>query len=151
MSKRQDIVSAVKTRLATITTANSYTSNVGQKVYEWQLTPVDSANLPCILVSDPVESNLGPGENSTRASTHRNYGLEFEVSLLLAEADQTAAKARVAIADVIKAIGTDQMWGGLARRTEPVSDELILDGDGAHISGVRMKFTVEYGRKPWES
>ena len=151
MSKRQDIVTAVKTRMATVTTANSYTSNVGQKVFEWQLTPVNSSDLPCILMSDPVESNLGPPPEANKNSAHRTFGLEFEVSLLLAETDQTATKARVASGDLIRAIGTDQQWGGLARRTEPVSDELMLDAEGVRISGVRMKFTIEYGRKTWES
>lgn len=150
MSKRQDIVAAVKARMATIITANGYTSNVGQKIFEWQLKPVEPADLPCILLSDPVEENLGAGEVG-KNSSHRTFGLEFEISLLLAEADATAAKARVAIADVIKAIGADQQWNMLARRTEPVSDELILDSEGARISGVRMKFTVEYGRRTWES
>jgi hypothetical protein len=151
MSKRQDIVTAVMARMATITTGNGYASNVGQKVFEWQLKPVNASDLPCILVSDPAENNLGPGEGSTRNSGYRSFGLDFEVSLLLAETNATAAKARAAISDVIKAIGTDQMWGQRARRSEPVSDELILDSEGERISGVRMKFTVEYGRRPWES
>lgn len=130
-----------------VITSGGYTSNVGQKIFEWQLLPVEAANLPCILVSDPVENNLGSEVGKT--SAHRFFGLDFEVSLLLAEADGTAAKARQAEADVINAIGTDQTFGGLVKRTEPVSSELVLDNEGTRISGVRMKFTTEYGRKPW--
>jgi predicted enzyme related to lactoylglutathione lyase len=149
MSRRQQLISAVKTRFLTITTANSYTSNVGQKVFEWQTTPADPSMLPCILFHDATETNLGADTGKT--SDRRTFGLEITASLLLAEADQTATKARVAIGDVIKAIGTDQMWGGLARRTEPVSDELMLDSEGARISGVKMQFVIEYSRKTWES
>lgn len=150
MSKRQQIVDAVKARMATITTANGYTSNVGQQVFEWQATSVDASKLPCILVSDPVETNLG-GTDDNKNSAQRTFGLQFEVSLLLAETNQTAVKARLALEDVIRAIGTDQKWSGLARRTEPVSDELKLDEEGTRISGVQMKFIVEYGRAPWSA
>lgn len=137
--------------MATITTANGYTSNVGQKVTEWQTTPVEMGERPCILLSDPQETNLGPPDGGNKNSAHRTFGIEFEVMLLLAEVNQTAEKARQAEADVINAIGTDQTFGGLLRRAEPGSSELKLDGDGTRISGVRMTFTAEYGRKPWSA
>lgn len=155
VNKQQLIFDAVKARAATITTANGYTSNVGQKVNEWQMTPIDVANdptlLPCICLNDPVEANLGPPPNSNDQSATRLFGIEFEASLLLAETNQTAAKARQARADFIKAIGTDPRFGGLAVRTEPGDSELVMDADGTRISGVRVKFTVKYNRRPWES
>jgi len=147
-NKRQLIFDQVKARFATITTANGYPSNVGQKIFEWQTTTVDKASLPCTLLSDPVETaSEGESKNAGLLTRH----LEIEASLLLAEANQTAAKARAALEDVIKAIGTDQKWNNLARRTVPVSDELKLDDEGLRISGVRMRFNIEYGRVPWEA
>jgi len=146
MSHRQAFVSAIKTRFATIITANGYTSNIGARQKEWQTTPVDPADLPCHCLSDPIERLI---EGESKNSSSRTFGLEIEVNLLLAEADQTAAKARVAEADVMKAIGKDPTWGGLARRTEPVSSELKLDNEGTRVSGVQMTFRIEYGRKAW--
>jgi hypothetical protein len=153
-NKQQTIYDAVKARMATVTTANGYTSNVGQKFNEWQTTPIDFANdatlLPCICLNDPREVNFGaPSGNEN--SGQRLFGIEFEAMLMLAEADQTATKARQARADVIKAIGTDHSFGGLLVRTEPGDAELMLDKDGTRVSGVRMKFTCKYNRKPWES
>lgn len=154
-NRQQDLFTAVKTRLATITTANSYTSNAGQIVNEWQLTPVDfSASpslLPCICLSDPREVNLGPSANVDKNSSTRLFGLEFEAALLLAETDQTATKARQAKTDLIRAIGVDPTWNGLAKRTEPGEFQIIGNKEGNSISGVLMKFTVEYMRKTWES
>jgi hypothetical protein len=154
-NRQQDLFDAVRTRFSSITTANGYSSNVGQKINEWQLTAVDAANdptlLPCICLSDPVERNLGPGENVNENSSSRLFGLEFEVALLLAESDQSAAKARQAKEDLIKAIGKDQTFGRLAKRTEPGDVQLITNKDGVRISGVLFKFTVKYVRKTWES
>jgi len=147
MSKRQTIFDAVKVRFATATTANAYASNVGQKVFEWQLVPVDLDNLPCSLLSDPIEEALIDNKN-TGAFVRQ---LTIDASLLLAEVNQTAAKARAALADVITAIGTDPRWGGLALRTLPVSEELKLDDEGERISGVRLVFKIEYPREAWEA
>lgn len=154
-NRQQDLFNAVKTRLATITTANGYWSNAGQKINEWQMTPVDAANdptlLPCICLSDTDERNLGPGENVNENSSSRLFGVDFEAALLLAEADQTATNARQAKADLIKAIGKDQTFGNLAKRTEPGDVKLLTNKDGVRISGVLFKFTVKYVRKTWES
>ena len=65
--------------------------------------------------------------------------------------DATATNARKALADVIKAIGTDDKWGGLARRTLPKKDEITVDQESDRVGGARIEFIVEYSRRPWEA
>lgn len=159
-NRQQDLFNAVKAGFATLLSSPTpgnpaYSSNVGQKISEWQLTPIDAANdpslLPCTCLSDPREVNLGPGENVNENSSSRLFGLEFEAALFLAEADQTAEKARQAKTDAQTMIGKDQTWGGLAKRTEPGDVQFLSQKEGNRITGVLMKFTVKYVRKTWES
>ncbi len=159
-NRQQDIFDAMKAGFATIVSNPApgnpaYPSNVGQKVNEWQMTPVDAnadaTQLPCVCLSDPRETNLGPGQNLDERSASRLFGLEFEAALLLAESDQTATKARQAHADVRKMMALNPLKNvsGI-KRIEPGDSELVIDKDSNRISGVLMKFTVKYMRKTWE-
>jgi len=159
-NRQQDLFNAVKAGFATIVSSPapgnpSYSSNVGQKIFEWQLTPIDAENdaslLPCTCLSDPREINEGPGQGVNENSSMRLFGQEFEAALLLAETDQTADKARQAKTDAIAMIGKDPTWGGLAKRTEPGDVQFLSQKEGNRITGVLMKFTVKYVRRTWES
>ncbi|HEV2706246.1 MAG TPA: hypothetical protein VGV59_10005 [Pyrinomonadaceae bacterium] len=148
-SRRQQIVEAVKTRFATIRTAHGYQTEVGANVREWYLETLDEEELPALLISDGIEDTIVPeqGKNSGTYTRH----LEITAIVVLAVAAANAANARAALADVIACIGKDDKWGGLARRTLPVSDELGVDKESERIGGVRVTFVVEYSRPPWEA
>lgn len=149
MSKRQQIVDKVKERLALVTTASGYQTDIGEKLTEWQLTAKDAGQLPGVDVRDGVEETVLPegGKNSAVYERH----LEFTVTAELAETTAGPANARKAEADIIKAVGVDPTWGGLARRTLPVTGEVVMDPEGQRIGGARVVFRVEYSRKPWEA
>jgi hypothetical protein len=147
-SKRDQIFAAVKARFATITVAAGYQTDIGANVLEWQLTALDNGQLPASLLSDPVEETSTEGSKNSATYTRL---LTIVAQLVLAETDATATMARKALADVIKAIGTDDKWGGLARRTLPKKDELVVDSESARIGGARIEFIVEYSRAPWEA
>src|SRR5688500_19999684 len=121
MANRQALIDAVKTRAATITIANGYQTNIGSKVKEWQTTALESADLPGLVIQDPLESTI-VGEDGENSGLYRRE-LEIIFDAVLQESAQNAVEARKAIADVIKMIGVDPTWGGLARRTIPRSEE----------------------------
>ena len=143
--KRQAIYTAVKTRFATITTANGYQTGIGSKVKEWQLTPLETADLDCLILNDPVESGEDEDKNS---ATFTRY-LEFEAKAVLSESSASPTKARQAQDDLIKCIGVDEKWGGLARRTLMGDCELVVDKEGNRFGGIDFKFRVEFGRRRW--
>jgi hypothetical protein len=148
-NKRQSLFDAVKTRAATITTANGYQTNIGQHVKEWQTTPLEAADLPAVCVSDSIENAIVPeaGEN---AGLYRRE-LEITFDAVLAESAQNAQSARKAIEDLINMIAVDPTWGGIARRTIPVSDQVMLDDTGTRIGGARVRVKIIHSRKPWEA
>jgi hypothetical protein len=151
MSTRQQIVDAQIARFTTgataITTANGYATNIGSKGKEWQTTPLDEAQMDAILVRDTIdrERNDPNGQNSSR----HTWELEMIVDAVLVETGQNAVQARRAIADIKKAVAVDPTWGGLARRTEEVSDQVMATKDGTRVGGAQVIYKIITSRKPW--
>ncbi len=149
--KRQQIVDAVKTRLALITTANGYQTDIGLKQTEWNPGPKgadpEADELPGHDIRDEVETTEVKDKNSGTF----DRALEIVVIAELKEAGPGATLARKALEDLIKAVGVDPTWGGLARRTLPVEDDINVDELGQQIGAARLRFKVEYSRRPWEA
>jgi hypothetical protein len=149
MSDRQTLVDRILARFALITTGNGYQTNVGAKVREWQTTPLDENELSTILVRDPIAS-VRPDPNGPNSSKH-TWAQQIIVDVVLPESGQNAVEARKAIADINKAVGVDQTWGGLARRSEQVNEKVMLDKPGGRVGGAQVIFNVITSRKPWEA
>jgi hypothetical protein len=149
--KRQLIVDAVKARFAGITQANGYQTDIGLKQTEWHPGPKsanpDDNELPGHDIRDEVERTVIENKNS--GSYDR--ALEITVIAELKETTPGAPLARKALEDLIKAVGVDATWGGLARRTLPVEDDISVDELGQQVSAARLVFTVEYSRPPWRA
>jgi len=154
LSKRQQIVEAVKARLATIRTTNEYAdgknykTDIGKKLTEWNPGPKDEDELPGIDIRDELERTV-IGESKNSGVYERQ--LEITVIAEVKEPNPTAEVARNALEDLIHAVGVDPQWGGLARRTLPDEDEITVDSLGQRVGAARLKFKVEYSRKPWEA
>jgi hypothetical protein len=151
MGKRQRIVDAVKARFALISVANGYQTDIGLKQTEWNPGPKgadpEADELPGHDVRDEVETTNVENKNSGTFDRE----LEIVVIAEVREADATATVARRALEDMIKAVGVDQTWGGLARRTLPVEDDINVDELGQQVGAARLRFKVEYSRRPWEA
>lgn len=149
--KRQQIVNAIKARLAGITTANGYQTDIGLKQTEWNPGPKgadpEADELPGHDIRDEVEA----AEVTNKNSGTFDRALEIVVIAELKEAGPGAGEARQALEDLIKAVGIDPTWGGLARRTLPVEEDINVDELGQRIGAARLKFKVEYSRRPWEA
>lgn len=153
MSKRQQIVDAVKARFAQIATANEYApgrnyqTDVGLKQTEWHPAAKGPEDRPGHDVRDLPEETVVDDRN--RGLYERK--LLVQVVAEIAEADATAANARKALADMIHAVGVDPTWGGLAKYSIPVDDEVTVDQEAQRVGGARLVFEVVYSRKPWEA
>jgi hypothetical protein len=149
--KRQQIVDAVKERFALITTANGYQTDIGLKQTEWNPGPKgadpEADELPGHDIRDEVETTAIKDKNSG------SYDRELEIVVIaeLKEADASATLARKALEDMIKAVSVDPTWGSLARRTIPLEEDINVDELGQRIGAARLKFKVEYSRRPWEA
>jgi hypothetical protein len=115
MSKRQDIIDAVKTRLGTIKVTGGYYSNLGNNIYEWRDTdssPIPVGNLPAINLKD---SDV---DIYTEVIGKWNHYMTLGFEIYCTHLTDVATEIRKLIADVLKAIGTDPKWGGLADYTD---------------------------------
>lgn len=148
--KRQLIVDAVRARFAQIRAANGYQTDIGSKQTEWHPGPKSAKpeddELPGHDIRDEAEETVIENKN---AGVYERQ-LEITVIAELKEADATAALARKALEDMIRAVGVDPTWGKLARRTLPVDDGISVDELGQQVGAALLKFRVEYSRAPWE-
>lgn len=146
MSRRQDIVDAIETRLKTITTGGGYSTQIGSKVYPWRKTAVQVSEVPCLCFWD----QQADVEFEGRAIGTRQHNLAVEVVVFVKSAT-TAAQARAALQDVVAAIGTDDTLGGLADRCELTAHELTMEVDGDICGAGRIAFTVQYTTTLWNT
>jgi len=147
-NKRQQIVTAIDTRLKTILTANGYETSVGASVVWWAMSPIDQDLLPQILVKDTERilrnDELGIGQHQ--------HILNIAVEIMLKPTYTAAASTmRQVIADLYKCIGVDVTWGGLAEDTSlPVETGLRIEQHEYCLVGVGYNFDVEYITSPWD-
>lgn len=147
MSLRQQLIDAVKTRFALITIAGGYQTNIGSKLREWHVTSLDTDQLDTLIIRDTIDAVLPDDPNSGK----RTWNLTIIADAIFTAADDNPAKARKAIADIKKAILVDQRWGGLARRTDEVSDQLMIEKEGTRVGGAQVIFKIVTSRKPFEA
>jgi hypothetical protein len=149
--KRQQIIDKVKERFALITIANGYQTDIGLKQTEWNPGPKgadpEADELPGHDIRDEVETTAVKDKNAG------TYDRELEIVAIaeLKEANASATLARKALEDMIKAVSVDPTWGSLARRTIPLEEDINVDELGQQIGAARLKFKVEYSRRPWEA
>lgn len=138
-SLRQQIVSAIDTRLKTILISGGYETNAGNNVYEFWSIALEDSELPAIIWRDGAE------DTELLVSTTQDRRMTVELTL---QAVGTTAPAtlRKVIADVEKAMLVDYTWGGLAIFTSPVdiSDTFDMDHQERRIGVCRARFTVLY-------
>lgn len=145
-SIRQQIMTAFEARLATITTGNGYSSNLGKNVFGWRKTTIGQNEMPCVIVRDLTakvtydDAPIG----------HVNNRLQVMIEALFTGA-LTAAQARNALNDLISAIGTDPRFGGLVLETHILEHELDLQA-AEHISGgVSVTVEMVYRTARWQA
>ena len=124
MTRRQEIVDAIKAGLSSIRTGNGYGTDLGLHVFEWKVTAFADAELPGVAFRDTEQAV------AELTGGMRNVSLTVEFILGAAAGAATASIVRQGIGDVVRCIDSDPAWGGLAWDTEVVSDEMFMDHDG---------------------
>jgi len=151
VNTRQQIVNKVKERFALISVANGYNTDIGLKQTEWSPGPrgadPEDGELPSHDVRDEDEAAEIKDNNSGTYTS----SLEIVALGYIVEDADGATKTRLALADMVRAVGVDTTWGGLARRTLPDTEGVAVDNVGQRVGVAHLKFKVEYGRRPWEA
>ena len=142
-SIRQQIVTQLDTLFKTILTTGGYNLNLGSHVFWWRVTPLQIAELPAIVLKDTQDQ-------TTRATGRQDqHALTIEAVISINSSD-FGATARLAIADFIKALGTNvapnTCLGGYASDIAPPDSETFeAEHEGIKGFGIAITFQVLYG------
>lgn len=148
-SLRQKIVDAIIVRMSSILTTNGYVTNIGSNVHDWR-TQLHEDELPAVSVCDLTAEIVTPdGVSNPRRVAHR-LGVQIRIH---AVRNETPANIRAMIADVTRAIGTDDRWHsggvGLAMTTRPVRDGFLIPQETFEVIGGFVEIEVSYLTEKW--
>lgn len=144
-SLRQDIIDALKTLLATITTGNGYETSIGSSVKEWYTADADSSVMPVINLNDEsVEIRMGSDDLGAIQLRRERHEMDLRLEIRLTNGTTTATVLRKAIADVYKAIGTDRTLGGLAKDIRARTDRMAIEQQDKIIGVANINISIFY-------
>lgn len=150
MSRRQDIITALDTRLKGILKTEGYQTDMGKNVREWYAFPVNEApDTDSLLYEDPSCARVEPYEYDDNVQSYHYKRLTVHIYIVTSGSTAPAA-LRVRIADVLKAIGTDVTWGGLALDTELEGDDSEVVHEKKKIGGTRITISIDYKVERWD-
>jgi len=138
--KRQDIVTSLASLLGTISIGAGFSTNCGANVFVWRRTTLKDEEVPCICVWDTV------AERNDDYAPIGFQGWDLHVGVIAYfEPSTPASVARLALDDVVKAIGTNPNLSGLAdRHIEVMSHEIALDNKTNTVGMARIQLVIPY-------
>ena len=151
-SIQDQIMDAIATAAATITTGNGYKTDIGNKVFEWKTKgwSTEAGEMPGISFKDPTDSiewtkMRGNGAGVPGGIWEHTLRIEFQVAIVLADASSNEAvanKVRDAINDVYRMVRLNFNWGGLARWTRPVDHTIDLVEEEKTYGGGKVNIDI---------
>ncbi len=131
------IISAIGTRFATITTSNGYNTSAGNNVHWFRDHAWGASELPGIELRHQNHKVL---HEYAEAVVHQ---FDLEVTALVAKGTSHSG-LRNLLADVVRCVGVDISWGGLADDTNLPGAEIAVEQADKKAFGVKQTFVVEY-------
>ena len=145
--KRLDILDAMKSRFNTIISGSgSYTVTLSGSVGFWRTVPLMDTELPFLNIRDPLVITV---DDTQGGASGRMTQKQMTVELELVSPD--LATLRKCETDIETAIRSDETWGGLAIRTQPVSSEVLSTQDRDAIGGLLMTVRVDFRTGRWSA
>ena len=142
-SKRQQIITALDTRLKAIKVSGGYQTNAGLHVFDWLDRDLADAELDAIVYRDTNNNIISEGFD------YYENRMRVEIEAKAKSAATTAAQVRKIIKDIYKAIGTDETFGGLAHYSEPVSDALDIQQADKIAGSATVIIEIIYVAQKW--
>jgi hypothetical protein len=141
-SIRQQIISALDTRLKAILVTGGYETNIGSNVFDWKANSLEDADLPALIYKDiTVETNI----DSFASFAHR---MTIQV-IVVVQSSTPMTETRKAMADVDKAIGVDHTFGNLALMTERTGDESGVELEERRFAGCQIVYVITFRTSCW--
>lgn len=150
-SIRQRILTALDTRLKTIRTSAGYETELGLNVYEWRVIDLQEMELPGLIWKDYAVGAAEPVTMIMGDESLTEQIMDIDITIKVQDGQDTASTIRKAIADVQKAIGTDETWGGLALMTSDNGNETERDQEDRITGSVTMRISITYHTTRWNA
>ena len=142
--KKENIISAVLTRLATITTANGYNSNAGNNVDESR--DIKYKTFPAINVEEGSDTIVDVSN-----SLYHTRLLELNIEVI-DNGTLAPSELRKAEADVFKCVGVDETWSGYAIQTFPGDvNPSYSQHEENKIIGKTITINIQYRITAWQN
>lgn len=141
--KRQDILDVIESRMQGISVGGGYHTALGANISVWRTAIFEASNLPALVIRDMGQSKDQEGESSPFSLD--TWRLKIEIEIIGKAGSTTDILIRQMIADVYKAIGVDDTWGGKAITSFLSDDDMILqDQQSRIVGGATIQFTILY-------
>lgn len=134
---RQRILDNLAARLGTITVANGYQTDAGQRVYTWKPVAEVVENCPCLNLEDHscvIEVN----------GRYHRLNLAIEIKCFSAQGATTDRELRKMIADVVTCLRDYRAMGGLATDTLLEGDEMLVLKEAKTLGGAKVKILIRF-------
>jgi hypothetical protein len=134
---RQNILSDLLTQLATITTDNGYSTDIGDNASYWDVYPDDYSGPASVTVCDR-------DEDSEKVNRYYNQTLHVEITAIAytTGANKLADSCNL-LADLMKAT-VQTRWTNYANIVRPVSNSKEIEGKGKQAVCVTLNIDIEY-------
>ena len=140
---RQKIIDALDTRMKGILSASGYETDIGLSVQDWPAGLIEDSKLPVLIYRDVS------CENAIDTLVTFSHKLMVEIDALVND-DTPVETVRKIIADIDKAIGIDDQWGGIALLTERVSDQFRVELKERVYAGCKVVVVITFRTKGWD-
>lgn len=148
----QQIRNAIDARLKLILVANGYQTDAGKNVFYWRTTDFKQnedgtlPDLPAIKYFETTE------ENETLNMAIESNTIALNIEVLAGGSDDEAVKTALdqMYADILKCVGVDETWGGLALLTEIKAHEVKLEREELLMGSILTVFELKYRHRRWD-
>lgn len=150
-SKRQKIVDAVVARMRTILIANSYSTNIGQNVFDWRVNFQDD-ELPAVSVCDLPAQVADDSQNGKLDRTIWLMPIQIRI---YAAKDETPANIRTMVKDVQAAIRVDPQFTvsnvPLLMSSWPETEGFMIPEESFEVIGGTFQFVAMFITKKFNA
>ena len=148
MTTRQSIITALVTLFETITTANGYSTNLGQHVEEWKTWEVNQDTKTDTLVIRDTKCDIIEMEEDDNAGDYHFKRLTVQ-AIIITSGTAASETLRTLLDDVYRCIGTASDLGGLAIDIECEGDQTDIDRQARTYGGTLVTLAILYRVVRW--
>ena len=139
----QSIISAVKTRMEGITVVGGYETNLGSNVILNPTKSIEPDEVPALLITDKAPEKFA--EELSGGNNVWKFDLPIKLEAIVSNGTNTASDLRKCASDILKAIGVDERWSGLAIETTDYEMSLLdLEQEKQIAGGITITIHIHY-------